>query len=228
MLSLKAAAGQPYSAVDLLAGAGPRITTFGREHFDLALQTAAAVTEATALAERIKLLQQWADAAPRAPYPVFIGSGASWRAGHQVSLEQYHFAQVPACLAAGQQLTRTAENVVREEVGIPGVGQGWLSETKLVVEIRDALPELEVQQHASPPWLGRQHLDVYLPELHLALEYQGLQHDHPVAFFGGEQDFAATQRRDARKRQLCRRHGIRLIYVRAGYDLDELLNQIRR
>lgn len=227
LLSLKTAAGQPYSAADLLALAGPKITAFGRERFDLVLQAATAMTDATSTTERIDLLQRWAVAAPHSPYPVFIGSGASWQAGHQVSLEQYHFAQVPACLTAGQQLARTAENMVREEAGIPGVGQGWVSETRLFVQIRDALPELKVQQHASPPWLGRQHLDVYLPELHVALEYQGLQHDQPVAFFGGEQAFAATQRRDARKRQLCRRHGTRLVYVRAGYDLAEILAQIR-
>jgi hypothetical protein len=42
---------------------------------------------------------------------------------------------------------------------------------------------------------------VYLPELKIALEYQGEQHFRPIPFFGGEAGFIETQKRDRRKRK---------------------------
>ncbi len=226
LLSLKVAAGQPYSAMDLLALAGPKITRYGREHYAQVTQAAQAVVAASTPALRAEQLQEWARQAPRSSYQVFIGSGAGHHLAGTLPVDMVHFAAVPQCLAAGQELARTAENMVREESGIPGVGQGWVSETQLFVEIRDAFAGHEVQQHASPAWLGRQHLDVYLPGIGVALEFQSLQHDQPVAFFGGQEAFEATLRRDARKRQLCRRHGVRLIYVRPGYDLSSVVAEI--
>ena len=109
---------------------------------------------------------------------------------------------------------------------MPGVGKGWVTETQLYWDIKKALVHFDVQHHASPDWLGKQHLDIYIPELEVALEYQGLQHDQPVEFFGGENGFENTQRRDARKYRLCKKHGVRLIYIRAGYILQDVLREI--
>jgi hypothetical protein len=77
-----------------------------------------------------------------------------------------------------------------------------------------------------PVWLGRQHLDIFIPALSVAIEFQGLQHDQPVAFFGGLAAFEQTRVLDARKQQLCRRHGVRLLYVRENYQLPDVLSQI--
>ena len=41
------------------------------------------------------------------------------------------------------------------------VGEGWVSETKLFYLLQEKFPELEIVQHASPDWLGRQHLDIF-------------------------------------------------------------------
>ena len=55
------------------------------------------------------------------------------------------------------------------------------------------------------------------------LEYQGAQHDKPVEFFGGQKAFEENLKRDERKRQLCKENGVKLIEVREGYSIDELI-----
>ncbi|OYW82526.1 MAG: hypothetical protein B7Z20_13870 [Sphingobium sp. 32-64-5] len=125
------------------------------------------------------------------------------------------------------RLIRDAENTWREEGGIPRVGEGWVSETTLFYQIKAVFADVEVIQHASPQWLGRQHLDIFIPALRIGVEYQGSQHDMPVAFFGGEEAFAANQKRDKTKKAKCTRHGVRLVYVREGYSLDTVVAEIR-
>lgn len=122
--------------------------------------------------------------------------------------------------------TRDAENSVREEMRIPRIGEGWIGETELYYAIKNALPKVKVIQHARPNWLGHQHLDVFVPEYAVALEYQGAQHDEPIEYFGGEDAYQATKRRDARKKRMCTKNGIRLIEVRPGYDLREVIRMI--
>ena len=124
-------------------------------------------------------------------------------------------------------MIREAENQVRETRGIARIGEGWVSETQLYYEIKQAFPHLQVQHHASPEWLGRQHLDIFIPELLVAIEYQGRQHDEPIDFFGGEVAFREILKRDATKRRLCFQNGVMLIEVRSDYNLEEILERIQ-
>ena len=100
-------------------------------------------------------------------------------------------------------LIRKSENILRERYNVPLVGQGWISETVLYNELKEFFSNDIVQQHSSPFWLGRQHLDIYFPKYNIGVEYQGRQHDEPIDFFGGQAAFEKTQERDERKRLLC-------------------------
>jgi len=62
-----------------------------------------------------------------------------------------------------------------------------------------------------PDWLGRQSLDLYIPSLKTAIEYQGIQHYHPVEFFGGQEALAHRQELDQVKKELCEKNRIRLV-----------------
>lgn len=123
---------------------------------------------------------------------------------------------------ASQTLARRAENLVREESGISAVGEGWVRETELFRRVLDAFPSQRVKSHASPEWLGRQHLDIYFTEMNIGIEYQGVQHFKPVAYFGGEEGFANTVKRDKRKATLCMKNDCHLIAVVEGYGWDAL------
>jgi len=59
-------------------------------------------------------------------------------------------------------------------------------------------------------------LDVFVPSLNLAIEYQGEQHFFPVKIFGGPERFKENQRRDKEKRKACKKNGIILIEI--DYD----------
>lgn len=89
----------------------------------------------------------------------------------------------------------------------------WVNENKVFLLAKDVLPQLKIYREASPSWLGSQRLDVFFPEISLAIEYQGKQHFEPIDFFGGEEAFKKNQERDSRKSRLCEENGVSLIYV---------------
>jgi len=104
-------------------------------------------------------------------------------------------------------ILKQAEDLYRESTGMPKIGEGWISETELYYRITEAFQEHEVVHHGSPDWLGRQHLDIYLPRVNIALEYQGTQHYVAVDFFGGQEALEKTKERDERKRIKCYENG---------------------
>jgi len=124
-------------------------------------------------------------------------------------------------------ILKQAEDLYRESTGMPKIGKGWISETELYYRITEAFQEHEVVHHGSPDWLGRQHLDIYLPRVNIALEYQGTQHYVAVDFFGGQEALEKTKERDERKRIKCYENGCSLIYVDEGYDFEDVREKIK-
>jgi hypothetical protein len=120
-------------------------------------------------------------------------------------------------------LLREAENIYRNYIGAKEVGESWIGETELYYLIKTNFINYQVLHHGSPKFLGRQHLDIWIPELKIGIEYQGAQHDKPVEFFGGQKAFEENLKRDERKRQLCKENGVKLIEVREGYSIDVLI-----
>ena len=49
----------------------------------------------------------------------------------------------------------------------------------------------------------------------------GIQHYEPVDYFGGQNGFEETVKRDGRKKELCSKAGITLIYVTHKDDIGE-------
>lgn len=126
-----------------------------------------------------------------------------------------------------RKLTRDAENAVRDEAGVPRVGEGWVSEMTLLREIQAAFPDVRVIHQAKPGWLAPQSLDIYLPDYKIGIEYQGVQHSKPVEHFGGSDAFERQQARDAMKWGLCEENGCVLIEVHPGYKREDVLAQVK-
>jgi len=106
----------------------------------------------------------------------------------------------------------------------------WVRESTLYGVIREIFPEQRVLREASPEWLGRMRIDIYLPDLHLAIEHQGEQHYRPISVFGGEETFLRVLERDALKRKLCQEHGVTVIDVRYDFPITKasLRQRLRR
>lgn len=116
---------------------------------------------------------------------------------------------------------RDAENSVREQIGVPKIGEGWVSQTQLYYTIVALFPEYEIQREASPAWLGRQRYDIYFPQAKLAIEYQGKQHFEPVDIFGGEEGFKKTVERDKEKLRKSKENGVTVLFISCKDKIDE-------
>ena len=123
--------------------------------------------------------------------------------------------------------SRDIENEIRSERNIPKIGEGWVSETMLYYKIKKEFANLEVIHHGSPRWLGAQHFDVYIPELNIAVEYQGTQHQRPVEYFGGVEAFEKGKERDARKKRLCDENDCKLFYVYPKDETNEFIKDLK-
>ncbi|MDA9247180.1 hypothetical protein N9P25_02540 [Flavobacteriaceae bacterium] len=124
------------------------------------------------------------------------------------------------------RLLRHGENTYRLNIGAKKIGESWIAETELFYKIKNALPEIEVIQHGRPSWLGRQHFDIWIPELKIAIEYQGKQHDEPIEFFGGLEAFEKGIKRDKVKKKKCLENKVKLIEVREGYILTKIIEEV--
>ena len=74
-------------------------------------------------------------------------------------------------------------------------------------------------------WLGKQSLDFYLPDYNVGVECQGIQHFEPVDYFGGEDGFKQTLERDKRKKTLCEKNGVKLLYFGNVHNYDTFLGE---
>jgi hypothetical protein len=106
------------------------------------------------------------------------------------------------------------ENATRDEFGFARIGEGWVNETLMFELVQDLFPGEPVLHHYWPAWLMGLELDVFVPDVNLALEYQGKQHYEPVELWGGQEALDAQQKRDALKAARCKEIGVALLEVR--------------
>ena len=60
---------------------------------------------------------------------------------------------------------------------------------------------------------GNLSYDFYLPNHNMLIECQGEQHERPIEYFGGEEQFAIQQEHDKRKREYAKDNGYRLLEI---------------
>lgn len=110
------------------------------------------------------------------------------------------------------RIEREIENIVRQKFGHKQIGDAWTNETILYRIIYSLFPSMTILRHYKPKFLRGLELDIYLPEVRLGIEYQGIQHYQPMKHWGGQESFERLQERDAQKKRLCRANKVKLIY----------------
>lgn len=69
--------------------------------------------------------------------------------------------------------------------------------------------------------------DFYLPDYNTCIEYDGLQHFKPIAYFGGEESFNNTKKNDSIKNKYCQDNGISLIRIPYTYSDTQIKDTIK-
>jgi len=101
---------------------------------------------------------------------------------------------------------------------------GWgckkCSQSHLESEMLKALNEagISFEYQKTFEWLkykSKLSLDFYLPDYNIAIECQGVQHYFPTSFGGEispEEFFSVVSNRDTIKKNLCEKHGVKILY----------------
>lgn len=119
------------------------------------------------------------------------------------------------------QIWNVIENEVRLKFGHKKIGEAWISETILYYIIRNLYPNMTILRHFRPDFLEGLELDIFIKELNVGVEYQGIQHFKAVKHWGGKKALKKLQARDEKKKQICKSLGIHLIY----FNYDEGLSK---
>lgn len=67
--------------------------------------------------------------------------------------------------------------------------------------------------------------DFYLPDLNIAIEYDGRQHFFAIEYFGGEKGLERTRKSDRIKSEFCLNNGIKLI--RIPYTINDVKGHLK-
>lgn len=122
-----------------------------------------------------------------------------------------------------RKVNRIIENETRQAFGMKKIGEAWTSETILYTIVKRLLPNYDVMRHYRPGILEGLELDIYIKELNIGIEYQGIQHFKAVKHWGGKEGLKKTRERDKRKADLCALNVIKLIYFDHTENLSEEL-----
>lgn len=118
-------------------------------------------------------------------------------------------------------LIHAIENEVRLKFKHKKIGEAWTSETILFYLLEKLFPQYHVHYHYHCVALERLELDIYIEEMKLGIEYQGAQHFFPVDHWGGRAGLQALKKRDKKKKRLCEKAGIKIIYFNYNEGLSE-------
>lgn len=96
----------------------------------------------------------------------------------------------------------------------------WKSEFSLFMLVKSYFPNTIYQYRSI--WLEGQSLDMYIPELSIGIEYQGVQHYEAVDVFGGVEGLQNAKRRDEIKRKKCKENGVKLVEWNYKTDITDI------
>lgn len=88
----------------------------------------------------------------------------------------------------------------------------WIHEKLLFDIIVSLYPNCNVLYHYRAKWLENLELDIYIENFKIGIEYQGIQHYEIVQHWGGDEGLKKRKLNDAKKKKLCEKNGVTLIY----------------
>nr|NQU91124.1 hypothetical protein [Bacteroidota bacterium] len=120
-----------------------------------------------------------------------------------------------------RKIWKIIENEVRLKFNHKKIGEAWTSETILYHIITSLFPTFTIHRHYRPQFLEGMEFDIFIENLNLGIEYQGIQHYEPVSYWGGKEAFGKLQKRDVRKKKLANSNKVNLAYFKYNEDLSD-------
>lgn len=111
---------------------------------------------------------------------------------------------------------------------LSGRGCKKCSSSKGEIKIRKILNELNINFKEQHVFINCKNIeplpfDFYLSRQNACIEYDGIQHYQPIAFFGGEEKFKERVKNDKTKNEYCYLNNIRLIRIKYDTKVDSVL-----
>jgi len=128
-----------------------------------------------------------------------------------------------------RQIWNIIENEVRSKFGHKKIGEAWTSETILYYIVKKLFPDKTVLRHYRPDFLQGLEIDIFIKELKVGIEYQGIQHFEPVDYWGGIDALQKLKVRDKKKKEICDSLGIPIVYFKynEGLNNDLVLDKLK-
>lgn len=92
----------------------------------------------------------------------------------------------------------------------------WLQSHNISYEIQHKYPDCKDIRELP--------FDVYIPDRNCCIEFDGLQHEKPILFFGGQEGFDIRQKHDKIKDEYCKNNDISLLRISYNQNIEEELN----
>lgn len=148
---------------------------------------------------------------------------------YDYSKSEYTNAYTKVCITCPKhgEFWQTPHNHIHGKQGCPKCNS-----SKLEKALGEFLKQngINYEEQKKFPWLGRMSLDFFIPSERTAIECQGKQH---FGIGGWNESFVQIKKRDEKKKELCDKNEIRLLYFsNKKYDknvfdnLDSLLKEI--
>lgn len=125
------------------------------------------------------------------------------------------------------EIKKELENQLREHFQYPMIGKTGIMETFLYHAICHIFKGEKIIRRYRGRELEGLELDIWLPNIKLAIEYQGIQHYQSVEHWGGKVGLEERKRNDLRKKKICQNLGYTLLEVSGQLTMIDLINLIR-
>jgi len=146
---------------------------------------------------------------------------------YDYSKVEYKTTDTPVCIICPEhgEFWQTPHNHIGQKQGCPKCSKSHMEK-----EISQLLTEnnIRFEEQKKFPWLKYKKplsLDFYLPEYDIVIECQGEQHFVKMRYITEtDEKFERVKERDKIKKELCEKHGLRVLYYSTAFKSDFLIS----
>lgn len=138
-------------------------------------------------------------------------------------VDKYHI----KCLRCGHEDYRSGITLQGQDIFCKSCESNMSKGEREVSEILQKLEIEYIQEYPIVVNNTHRRIDFYLPKYNLAIEYNGLQHYHPIEYFGGEERYEKQKQLDKEKQEYCNKNGIDYLIIPYYYKIEEIEESIK-